>query len=96
MVLTPLHNAVTRDDLEEVIALLHSGADPNAGNHRKRTPLHDAVLLRRMSIIPILLQYGADPKLQDASGEDAFGMAGRRDDVDGTCVLAREHKHKFV
>jgi ankyrin repeat protein len=93
---TQLHEAVERDDPEAVCALLRSGVDTNAQDDLGRTPLHDAVLLRRLSLLPILLQYGANPKLQDQSGENAFDMAARRDDVDVLSTLAREHDHKFI
>ena len=89
MAQTPLHDAVIRDDIEAVRALLGSGADPNARGERDFTPLHEAVMLRRLSIVPILLQHRADPKLRVPDHGDALDMAARRDDTEVLDLLCQ-------
>ena len=57
---TPLHAAVSRDQLSAVKWLLKRGADPNVAMYTGWTPLMHAVKNCNALLTQILLEYGAD------------------------------------
>jgi len=59
--LSQLIDAVLNDDVDEVIELLHEGADPSAVEDEAGiTPLHFAAQSNSLSVIPALILAGAD------------------------------------
>lgn len=69
---TPLHEAVLREDVPFVKALLEAGASPNIKmsiSADKMSPLHLAMGVhnpsKRLEIVNLLLQYGARPNATD-------------------------------
>jgi ankyrin repeat protein len=56
---TPLSVAATRGDIDEVLALLDGGADPNISGEHGVTPLHDAVGQGHVEIAKLLIRMGA-------------------------------------
>lgn len=61
---SPLHVACVRGDLEEVVALLEAGANPNLKGEHGCTPLHDAVQQEHPEVVKLLLEKGASPTIK--------------------------------
>jgi ankyrin repeat protein len=75
---TPLDVAATRGSMEEVIALLDGGADPNLTCEKGVTPLHDAVGQNHPHIVRLLLARGASPDVRADFGGTPREWAVRR------------------
>jgi ankyrin repeat protein len=81
----PIHVAATRGSVEELIALIQSGADVNAVGEHGSTPLHDAVGQQKLEAVKVLLNHGALPTSKDEWGSTPFDIAmmhGRNDIAD--------------
>ncbi|KAK5642694.1 hypothetical protein RI129_008861 [Pyrocoelia pectoralis] len=75
---TPLHLAARAQSVECVETLLRKGnADPNLGDHDRRTPLHAAVgkAARSYDIIEVLVSWGADINTKDQYGYTPLHIA---------------------
>lgn len=75
---TPLHLAARSQSVECVEVLLRKGnADPNVGDHDKRTALHAAVgkAARSYDIIEVLVSWGADVNTKDQYGYTPLHIA---------------------
>lgn len=68
---TPLHTAAECSDALCVLALILSGADVNAYDHRRETPIFYAVRARNAEALEILLQHRAAPRARNAAGKTA-------------------------
>lgn len=67
-----MDDAINRDDLDEVAALLKAGVDPNARDVAGDPLLINAAWIGSPSIVNLLLQAGADPLLRDRDGLTAL------------------------
>jgi ankyrin repeat protein len=70
----PLHDAAFRGDAEEVIRLLHSGAEIEGLDDRGDTPLISAVFSGNLRTVKALLDSGADVLAQAHGGRIGTGM----------------------
>jgi ankyrin repeat protein len=76
--LTPLHLAVLRGDLEMARVLIDHGANVNAENNQGQTPLHEVLEadnIDRFSVTQLLLEHGADVNAQDNDHETPLHLA---------------------
>lgn len=81
---TALENAVHKDQIESVKALLDGGADPNRTDPNGLTPLMMAAGYGYTPIVKVLLARGADTRLRDGKGSTALDYA-----IDGTADIDR-------
>lgn len=58
---TPLHDAVSRDDVESVRLQFQKDANPNRKNPDNLTPLHIAARAGRLEVTKLLLENRARP-----------------------------------
>ncbi|MDX9974586.1 MAG: ankyrin repeat domain-containing protein [FCB group bacterium] len=72
---TPLHEAATIGDHNQVNLLIQAGADPNAVDEGGRTPLHLAAESGHVGTCETLLKGGADAGIADLSGKRAIDYA---------------------
>lgn len=76
---TPLHDAVTQNNLIEVRAIMSSEKRPQLLEMRDelgRTPLQLSVHLNRVEIAKILISHGADVNARDAKQDTPYLLAG--------------------
>merc|ERR1712137_919654 len=64
---TPLHLAVTGEDIQTITFLLENGANPNNANAYGETPLHWAAEYNHTRVIELLRNRGASTKLRNES-----------------------------
>jgi ankyrin repeat protein len=74
---TPLHIAVTNNDLLTTVGLLDFGADPNFGNINGNTALHIA-MVQGVLIVQALLAFGARTDVVNAQNAKPIDVAQRR------------------
>lgn len=79
VIAAPIHDAARKGDINEVSALLASGADINAFDPNDLDPLTIAARRGDISMVRLLLQSGADPTAIVA-------------DVKGTALIASSHR----
>jgi ankyrin repeat protein len=79
--LTPLHEAVQRNDLTAVMALVKKGTDVNAATRYGVTPLYLACLNGNAAVVERLLAAGADVNAALPDGETALMTAARTGDA---------------
>ena len=86
---TPLHDAVEKNDLAAIFALLGAGADPNAKDEADGwSPLHWAVYRGHTEAIFALLGAGADPNAKDGTyGWSPLHWAAYRGDAEAIAAL---------
>lgn len=60
--MTPLHEAVRNNILNEVRLLLEKGAGMNAVDRDGRTPLHHATMYGRTDIVELFYSYASNPQ----------------------------------
>ena len=72
---TPLHLAVSLNNINIVQLLLTRGADPNKKSTVGFTPLHLAVNRNNKEIVQRLLDHGADPNIQNNYGATPLHLA---------------------
>ena len=71
MLVTPLHSAVSRHNVDNVRALLEAGAPVDARQQGGLTALHAAAHNGDWAIVDMLLVHGADRSIADAGGKTA-------------------------
>jgi hypothetical protein len=64
---SPLRQAIEKDDVATAQKLLAGGVNPNEADTRGFRPLHVAAILGRADMVVLLLKNGADPKLGNRS-----------------------------
>ncbi|MBI3563201.1 MAG: ankyrin repeat domain-containing protein [Gammaproteobacteria bacterium] len=72
---TPMHVAVMRGEMSEIVALVDSGADLNIKGEYGYTPLHEAVEQNRTDLVKFLLERGASVLIKNTDGLTPFEMA---------------------
>ncbi len=85
--INPLFDAVKKDNIEEVEALIEHGANPNLKDKIRQTPLHLAAYLGKTKVVKVLLEHGANPNLQDKYGRTPLHMAAALPKAEVTVVL---------
>jgi ankyrin repeat protein len=84
---TPLHDAVRRNDVEAVAALIKSGADVKAATRYGVTPMQVAALHGNAAILRRLLDAGADVDAATPGGETALMTAARTGNAEAVTLL---------
>jgi ankyrin repeat protein len=84
---TPLHQAVRRNDLKTVDALITRGADVRVATRYGVTPIGLAALNGHAAILRRLLDAGADPNTATPGGETALMTAARTGSLDAVALL---------
>jgi ankyrin repeat protein len=74
----PLHVAATRGNMDEIVALVGTGADVNASGEKSYTPLHYAAMQGHFDAVKFLLENGASPAKIDEFGESVLDVARRQ------------------
>lgn len=72
---TMLHIAAWNGELDDVQALIESGANVNAVGDEGFTPLHSAAIKGRVEAIKLLLKSGADPRMTNGWGKTPLQIA---------------------
>merc|ERR1712107_185398 len=72
---TPLHLAVTSENIETITFLLDNGASPNHPNAYGETPLHWACKQGMLEVVRLLLRHSALPNMVDTDGNTALHWA---------------------
>lgn len=75
MILSPLFEAVYKEDFEKVKELIENGALVNERNYRKDTPLMIAAAKNELEIGKYLLEKGADVELSNMCGDTAWSYS---------------------
>jgi len=84
---TALHQAVRRNDLGAVDALIKRGADVKATTRYGITPMNLAATSGNVAILRRLLDAGADPDSATPGGETALMTAARTGSVEAVALL---------
>jgi ankyrin repeat protein len=84
---TALHQAVRRNDLGAVDALIKRGADVKATTRYGVTPMNLAATSGNVAILRRLLDAGADPNSATPGGETALMTAARTGSVEAVTLL---------
>lgn len=74
---TALHKAVTKQEYNDIRALLENKADPNILNIKDETPLCFAVDNNDIRALSLLLEFSADPELGYVGSYKPFGYSLR-------------------
>ena len=82
-----LHRAAAEGRLDELKALLASGADPDAVDANGTTALHFAAWENRPECVRFLLSCGADAEIAEGRGWTALYDAVRKEYVDIACIF---------
>lgn len=72
---SPLMHAVIDGNLDAILLLLASGADPNAIGNSGWSVLHAAAQFGRDDLVKALLAAGADPRMLTPDGKDPLAVA---------------------
>lgn len=86
---TPLHWAAHDEDLQRVMALLKSGADPRARNDYGATPLSEAAVTGNVAVMKALLDAGADVESANDDGQTALMIVARTGRVEAAQLLLK-------
>jgi ankyrin repeat protein len=84
---TALHQAVRRNDLKAVEALIRRGADVKAATRYGITPIGLAARNGNAAILRRLLEAGADPNTATSGGETALMTAARTGNAESVTLL---------
>ena len=79
---TPLHWAVSGDNIELAKLLIASGADVNVKRWDGFTPLHRAVSRDNMEVTKLLIGSGADVNAKDSDDDTPLHEAVGRDNIE--------------
>jgi len=90
---TPLHDAVRRNDLNVVQALIKRGADVKAATRYGITPMNLAATGGNAAILRALLDAGAPPDTATPGGETALMTAARTGAIDSVRLLIDRGAH---
>jgi len=71
----PIHIACIRGALDDVVALLESGAVVNVAGDLGYTPLHHASSDGHYKIVEVLLRHGADVSAKNEFGQTPMDLA---------------------
>jgi hypothetical protein len=84
---TPLIGAAMRNDTQEVVRLLESGADPNEGRFfGGGTPIFYALMQRNRAMAEAMIAKGADVRATDAAGDTTLMWAAYDEAADSSLV----------
>lgn len=75
--MTPLHQAVLKNNQEMVNLLLQYDADVNQANAYGETPLHFACQMASLHCVHKFVEVGADLKAEDAAGRTCIHHAAK-------------------
>ena len=84
---TPLHDAASSRNFEEMKLLLDNGADPNIQNKVGKTALHHTVERSLKKASKLLLENGADPNIRNKDGNTPLHDAVLDNDVEHVKLL---------
>jgi len=90
--MTPLHLASQRGNVEVVRKLMQGGAGVNAVSRKGNSPLHNAAWEGMTEVVQVLLRGGADTKLRNGSSCTALDLATERHHEDILKLLAAQDK----
>ena len=93
---TPLHYAVTQNNLPVVKLLIKKGADLNSIDHIKATPLHYAAKSGYYDIVIYLKKSGADPDKFDNKGHKPVDWANKADQKKVASILTKKSTKKTL
>jgi ankyrin repeat protein len=85
----PVHVAVMRGSLPELIAAVESGHPVDEKDREGRTPLFYAVMAGELGIASELIRRGANPSAQDRHRETPLHFAAREYRIEGAELLLR-------
>lgn len=85
----PVNIAATRGLIEEISALLGSGADINAQGEHGYTPIHDAVEQGHVDAVRFLVDHGANIAIKNTGGETPIELAKLLDETEIYHFLSR-------
>ncbi|GAA3764703.1 ankyrin repeat domain-containing protein [Plantactinospora mayteni] len=71
-----LADAVLREDVPQVVALLAAGADPDAATPDGSTPLYRASVQGLAPVVRLLLAAGAAPDTESGHGDEGTPLTG--------------------
>ncbi len=84
--------ALQRDDMDDLVALLQGGSNPNHAGKFARTPVHAAVLLDRPLLLQVLLEHRGDPAAEDIYAQTPLSLAVKYNRQRCFDMLARASK----
>jgi len=82
-----LADAIIKENLNQVIQIIHFGEDVNQIDEYGYTPLVEAAIVDNIEIVKVLLQAGADPNLPDTTGGTALHWAVENNNIPLSTLL---------
>jgi len=90
----PLHVAIIRGKMDEIVALVAGGADVNASGDLGNTPLHEAAALGYLDVIKFLLANGASADGKNEFDESVVDAAYSQGHDEIARLVASQHPPK--